>query len=495
MNAIDIKRMFVGLSRETIDIVVKKHQKELNVVIMELNRTLNDAAAKKPDCTPLALLTPRPELIFNAFRLTPIDQIRVVLLGQDPYIGKDEATGLSFSVQRDRKIPPSLKNIYACLLHYGLIREIPTHGDISSWAKQGVLMLSAALTTQLSVSNAHSSIWTIYTDAILREISSTVPQVIFILLGGFAQKKKSLIDSRRHIIMEYGHPSPLNSSNRTDNPKHFKYCNAFSRVNDLMISRGSPPVNWNPDADLHAEVAPGLEMPIDIAIDAEAIVPHVPPPKNAHVVQRVDVPLIGVTKNKAITIRSADETDPAPVTLDTLWIFTDGGASGNGKKDCKASWGFYVTDGCTVAVARGIVSEIDIAGKEYRTSNQRGELTAILEAITFTELNIVKFDFAYIAVVSDSDYSIKGIETWLPNWQANPTKHKMSEKMNLDLLVPCKDTVERLRRQCARVKFIHVNSHIKDEDVPRDTESEEWFKWKCNDIVDKLCNIALGRKV
>lgn len=465
MNANDIKEMFEGIDEDTKEIIARKLRQELSRAIFAVNAKLAAGGLTRED------LSPVPSLTMNMFRLCKIACARVVILGQDPFIKPGEAQGMAFSVPKGFTIPPSLRNIYACLHHHGLIKEIPTHGDLTNWAKQGVLLLNCALTTELRKSNAHASEWEKYTDALLRELSSMPQPLIFILLGGFAQAKAGLIDRRRHIVLEWGHPSPLNSANKSDNPKNFKYCDVFTRANDSLICRGLPPINWDPNFEL-------IEPVLTLAQFTSVL------PKAA----RAEPETISF-KDPVYSLRESSADDPAPLTSDTLWIFTDGGSKGNGKEHCNASWAFYITDGCVCVEAYGLVEEKEIPGVRYKASNNRGELTAIQRALEFTANYLDKFSFEQIILVSDSEYSINCLNVWAPQWLANPAKHNLQEKKNLDIIVPACESLEEVRSRHI-LTFRHIRSHRNE---PGDSESEDWFLWKCNDIVDRLCNVALGR--
>lgn len=177
-------------------------------------------------------------LIFNAFQLTPIDQVKVVIIGQDPYHGPGEAMGLSFSVPKGVRVPPSLRNIYKELYSDTGI-AIPNHGDLSSWAKQGVLLLNAMLTVEHKSPGSHKNIgWQQFTDAVISKISETRTGVIFLLWGRFAQNKAILIDANRHHILTAAHPSPLARN-------AFSGCKHFSKTNDLLIKQNRSPINWS----------------------------------------------------------------------------------------------------------------------------------------------------------------------------------------------------------------------------------------------------------
>lgn len=183
------------------------------------------------------IIYPPGPLIFNAFNKTPFDQVKVVVLGQDPYHNPGEAMGLSFSVPQGVRIPPSLLNIYKELQkEFGY--EIPKHGDLSSWAEQGVLLLNAMLTVEAGKPASHQQIgWQTFTDAVIRRLSEEKKGLVFLLWGKFAQSKKPLIDQSRHYVLEAAHPSPLAGN-------AFQGCGHFIQANVLLEKEGKTPIHW-----------------------------------------------------------------------------------------------------------------------------------------------------------------------------------------------------------------------------------------------------------
>ena len=183
---------------------------------------------------------PPGPLIFNAFNLTPFDKLKVVIIGQDPYHGPGEAMGLSFSVPQGVRIPPSLKNIYKEIATDCGIR-IPEHGDLTSWAEQGVFLLNAMLTVEHKNPGAHKHIgWQEFTDDVIRKISDKKEGIIFLLWGKFAQSKKELIDEMKHYVLEAAHPSPLARN-------AFMGCAHFSRTNEILKKNDQAPIDWQID--------------------------------------------------------------------------------------------------------------------------------------------------------------------------------------------------------------------------------------------------------
>jgi uracil-DNA glycosylase len=184
------------------------------------------------------IIYPPGRFIFNAFDTTPFDQVKVVILGQDPYHGQGQAHGLCFSVPEGIPPPPSLINIFKELKEdVGL--PAPTHGNLTSWAKQGVFLLNASLTVRAGEPMSHSKIgWATFTDAVIRKISTLRNNVVFLLWGKFAQEKKLLVDETKHRILRAAHPSPLSAN------AGFFGCRHFSKANEWLMSNGIDPVNW-----------------------------------------------------------------------------------------------------------------------------------------------------------------------------------------------------------------------------------------------------------
>ena len=181
---------------------------------------------------------PKKGQIFNAFDRTPFNQIKVVILGQDPYHGPNQANGLCFSVNKEITIPPSLKNIFK-EIRDDLAIEIPTHGDLTSWAEQGILLLNATLTVRRSEPNSHQKIgWQNFTDAAIKAISDKKENIIFILWGNNAKKKIELINQDKHHILQSVHPSPFAARNG------FFGCKHFSKTNKILESLDKSPINW-----------------------------------------------------------------------------------------------------------------------------------------------------------------------------------------------------------------------------------------------------------
>lgn len=182
---------------------------------------------------------PPPKFIFRAFDLTPFDEVKVVILGQDPYHGPGQANGLAFAVSAGTKLPPSLQNIYKEIESDLGHKSAVTQGDLESWARQGVLLLNATLTVKKSSPGSHQNIgWERFTDAVIKSLSDQKENLVFILWGAYAQKKGSVIDESKHLVIKSPHPSPFSAYSGFFGSK------PFSKCNDYLESRGQQPIDW-----------------------------------------------------------------------------------------------------------------------------------------------------------------------------------------------------------------------------------------------------------
>lgn len=189
---------------------------------------------------------PAPD-VFNALRLTPLSDVTVLILGQDPYHGPGQAHGLSFSVRPGVRIPPSLRNIFKELTVDIPGFVTPKHGDLRAWAEQGVLLLNAVLTVRAGQANSHQGKgWETFTDAVIRAVNEKEERVVFVLWGSSARKKKKLITGKPHIVIESGHPSPLSET-------YFFGTRPFSRTNAALEEVGRSPVEWQLPATVSGE--------------------------------------------------------------------------------------------------------------------------------------------------------------------------------------------------------------------------------------------------
>lgn len=184
------------------------------------------------------IIFPKMHAIWNAFELTPYNDVKVVIIGQDPYHGDNQAHGLSFSVQKGIRIPPSLRNIYKELKD-DLGIEPPNHGDLTSWAEQGVFLLNTVLTVRKSEAYSHRGKgWELLTDAVIRALNEREKPLVFILWGNASIAKKAFIDTTKHIVITSPHPSPLSAH------RGFFGTKPFSRTNEALVELGEEPIDW-----------------------------------------------------------------------------------------------------------------------------------------------------------------------------------------------------------------------------------------------------------
>ncbi len=192
------------------------------------------------------VIYPQKEDVFNAFKYCPLSELKVVILGQDPYHNVNQAHGLAFSVQKGVAVPPSLLNIYKELEGDLNIKKTP-HGCLTSWAKQGVFLLNTVLTVEAHKAHSHANIgWEIFTDTVIQKISDTKESVVFMLWGAHAQKKAKLIDAEKHLILKAPHPSPLSAH------RGFLGCGHFSKANNYLQTKGLSVVNWQVEEEITA---------------------------------------------------------------------------------------------------------------------------------------------------------------------------------------------------------------------------------------------------
>ena len=188
---------------------------------------------------------PKGPEYFRALDLTPLNRVKVVILGQDPYHGPGQAHGLCFSVRPDVRTPPSLVNIYK-ELHTDVGFQKVDHGFLEHWAKQGVLLLNSVLTVRQAAAASHRGKgWEQFTDAVIRAVNAECPHVVFILWGAYAQKKASFVDSTRHLVLKAPHPSPLSAYNG------FFGSRPFSKANQFLLAHGIEPIDWQLPKDPH----------------------------------------------------------------------------------------------------------------------------------------------------------------------------------------------------------------------------------------------------
>jgi uracil-DNA glycosylase len=222
-----------------MEVKIEASWKEVLSNVFKSSYFLQTAAHIKTELATGAKIFPAGNNIFNAFNQTTFENVKVVLLGQDPYHGIGQAMGLSFSVPKGVKPPPSLVNIFKELKSdIGL--PIPTNGDLTPWAKQGVLLLNAVLTVRENEPASHAKIgWMHFTDAVIKKLSDEKKGIVFLLWGKFAEQKQILIDETKHFVLKAAHPSPFSAD------KGFFGCKHFSKTNELLAKQGLQVIDWH----------------------------------------------------------------------------------------------------------------------------------------------------------------------------------------------------------------------------------------------------------
>jgi uracil-DNA glycosylase len=221
--AIDLEPSWLAVLNDEFD---KDYMMQLRTFLKEEKQTGNKIYPKGSD-------------IFNAFKKTPFTEVKVVILGQDPYHGENQAHGLSFSVQKGIPIPPSLRNIYKELATDIPGFTTPNHGDLTEWAEQGVLLLNASLTVRAGIPGSHQKKgWETFTDMVIKTLSDKKEGLVFILWGAFAQAKAELINESKHHIIKSPHPSPFSAD------RGFFGSKPFSKTNEILKKEGEKPIDW-----------------------------------------------------------------------------------------------------------------------------------------------------------------------------------------------------------------------------------------------------------
>ncbi len=222
---------------------------ETQKMIKKINRDLTSELSGDADNKRPHKIFPYPDSLFAALNATPLERIKVVIIGQDPYHGMckniPQAMGLSFSVPKGTTIPPSLANIYSNLLNYEHVFKTPNHGNLSFWAYQGCLMLNSSLTVREGSPNIHSPIWTPFTDSLIKYISDCTDNIIFVLWGGSSYSKYHLINHKKHKIIVSSHPSPYSFANRFRNFGSFKDTDHFGEINKYLTALNKQPIIWD----------------------------------------------------------------------------------------------------------------------------------------------------------------------------------------------------------------------------------------------------------
>lgn len=507
-----IKEAFAGIKPSWKHLFLNELKPQVNACFRKLNARLIKLGVTYEMVEKNGLETyirPAPADIFRAFKYCEIDNIRCVIVGQDPYPNADSAQGLSFSVPlKQKKIPSSLLKIYDCLQEQGHISERPAHGHLAKWAKQGVLLINRYLTRNPTIvddgdgpevkgdggsdkGNMHT-FWEEFTDGIVKHLAARAEKkqsyLCIMLWGDKAQDMSGAIsdeilrnfnrDVKIVDVQTWGHPSGLSRVNQVPGPKNFINCDHFTHINEELTSRKMTPIDWNPVET--AKIVPKT------AEKVSAVKANAPAPK--------------VVKTK----------------LQKIIVFTDGGCTGNGKKHAKASYGvsfpktFQNAANGIAYEAYGLVPLTELGGKnEVQPSNNRGEMLAMIRAF---ERILLEDTIGPILVVTDSEYCMHIVNERIWKWvkkdknfkeYANPDMLKVLYAQLLELqkkygeqplLQPAAATHYAKKTpmdlKWPGLTILHQNSHLKDHEIPKDAFGKEVYGG--NVRADELCNLSFS---
>ena len=377
---------------------------------------------------------------------TKLNEIKIIILGQDPYHASGWAHGLSFS-SLGEKIPPSLKNIYKCLVKTNVISKYPKSADLTAWAKQGVLLLNTSLTTIVDKAGEHMKIWRPYTEKVITRIcEQTQSRLIFMLWGNFAHKFAKIIDNR-HLCLTSIHPSPL--AQRVSADKKFINCNHFKVANDELKKENKTLINWGAICQGKSEGKSDTKSERKI-------------------------------ESKTRKARFDDAETILDIRAEHHIIFTDGSAHPNNKsKSSRAGYACLFASGSYED--KHIYGNLDIT--KENASNIRAEGMAIL--CSLKKVLECKDNWEKITVVTDCKFWINMIEEFMPRWDKNKFKTQDNSDLTLEIWV----TYNKIKK-LGPIKFIHMRSHNKDGWGKFQEGSFERYCYDQNMYVDALCNYA-----
>lgn len=428
---------------------------------MRTSKQLLDRVIEDLQDIPDGNLCPEPPEWLNFARLTPLDKVRVIVIGQDPYHTKKRgvcyAHGLAFSCLGN--VPPSLRNIYKCLENRGFLSNQKNikSGDLTNWAKQGILLLNASLSTEVSTPNEHQFIWASYTEFIIQRICDYAfdrsYQLMFLLWGKNAQKVSNLIDSDFHIIKTWAHPSPMAQGSLSEEKK-FINCDHFDDVNEFLVDWDCPPIDWSVNV---ADPESDSDSDIEELIKEENI-------KNEPKEEK-DSDWFNGHKRKIV-------------------VFTDGSCYPN-KKSPKARGGY------AIAFVQGPLKDNIIYGslatKKHYASNIRAEGQAIISTLEFigSKENLPKW--SECVIVTDCEFWINMVNKYMPRWSESKFKQKENTDMTMKMWNLWKSLMGEKNKE---LSLYHVNSHGKAGWNKYKEGTFERYCYDQNDYVDKLCGYA-----
>lgn len=439
---INVAAMFDGVKPEFKKLLLS-HKHELQLVLEQLDP--ND-------------VSPRSENIMNFARFADLAEIRVCIIGQDPYPDINHAHGLAFSTLSD-KLPLSLKNIYSCLSHHGYIsRNAPIpKGNLTSWAQSGVLLLNTALTTAPGIADAHKNIWSEYMRKVIASIGKLDQPIVYFLWGGHAQKYAPVLNNcGKALVLKEPHPSPI-CQGRLSPDKKFMHCNHFTKANEFLAARGLGMINWNPA---------GIQL--EVKSDTSESTSAAPGP-------------IPAASGPMPAASGPMPAAPGSTLPGEHVAYTDGSSSDNGNPLARAGYGAYFTSGSLTGLKlSGRIGPVQIPGEEefIFPSNIRGEGFAIIRAL---EHVLALPGIPMIEIVTDSEFWINMVKTFMPRWVRDGIP--WSAKKNPDMTRLLWTLACDFDARGGSLKMRHIYSHGKDKNIsPIDR------RW--NDVVDRIAGEA-----
>lgn len=427
---------------------------------VDLRTTLGDSIKKIKHTEP-DVICPPYEKILECFRhFAPLDT-KVVIMGQDPYYTPNDATGLCFSVGT-KKPSPSLRNI-AAAIERNCQQKLKSN-DLVDWAKQGILMLNARLTTVLGKAKEEGhEVWEAFTDKVVEWIDQNVEGVVFVLWGNNARAKGNFVKKAK--IMGYTHPSPMADA-ALKSERKFINCPHFVEINKHLESLNKEVIIWGDVIECNIGDTEGVNGESSTNDSNSS------------------------TDNSSTSKRSANNNTslidmPNELrTCDTAHIvFVDGACIGNGKKTARASYAYHITRG--PLAPHGDAQEIGSYNNVIATNN-RGELLAFIKSLEYIHKNLDLInDVKQIIYVTDSLYCMNIVNSWLNKWITEGT---LQERKNFDLLQELDVVIKKLKENNMIINVVHQNSHL---DAPSNRDSDEYFKWEGNDKVDKMATKCL----
>ena len=456
--------LLAGVSDEWLDILD-------NPLLDEIINKLNS----------IETLTPKPKDIFNFARETELSHCKVIIIGQDPYPKKSQANGLAFSC--NNTIPSSLKNIFKCLLHHELINTLPSSGDLSPWARQGVLLLNISLTTIVGKSNEHYEIWEPYTRILLKTLIDNISaerHLTIVSWGLFAQKTvHKYKDIPNTHFLYWAHPSPLAQIN-----KPFLLCDNFIKINKILKKYYNMDMNWNTDANQNEQKEQNDEKHNTPLEDEDE--KHNEQEDEKHNTLLEDEQSVITKTDFHIPPMTLLELKKEFISDDTIVAFTDGSANPN--RTCPEAIGAYSAI-INYGKLSGRALYGNIENRPNYATNQRAEGIAILKLLQYINLEDNKPHWLNCVIISDSKFWIDMIEKYMPTWER--TNIPFESKKNGDLTHNIWKTYKEITFDFQRnISFRHIKGHNKDNAKQAGINSYRYFCYNGNNFADKLAKWA-----